>query len=152
MARLFMTNHPEEDLPVFYNVDAVVGATPSDNKREDVLLVQFCLERVAKQPLPDSNPEAVAEAKAVKTTGVIDPATINAIRGIQKRNKGSIVDGRVSPCKMEYFYGSGAFTIVHLNLSLHRRHSDVWPRIDKIPGCPDELVQMVKRTCIGKPK
>lgn len=34
---------PIIQLPTFFNVDAVVGAPPSANKLEDVLLVQFML-------------------------------------------------------------------------------------------------------------
>ena len=32
-----------------------------------------------------------------------------------------------------------------MNLALRTIHSDLWPRIDLIDGCPEELKQMVMR-------
>ena len=140
-------------LPVFFNVDGVVGAAPAANKREDVLMVQFYFTVIAAQPLSAAGTEFYTAAKAVKMTGTIDPATINAIRAMQtevkKQQTGTVVDGRISPAQGGYGYGSGLFAITHLNESVQHRHVDSWPRIDKIPGCPPELKQMVVRTVQG---
>ena len=151
MAHLFVPQNAETELPVFFNVHGVVGAAPAQNNREDVLFVQFCFRVIADKPLATTTPEFQAAVKAVQTTGVIDPATINAIRLFQKnKNKSAIVDGRVSPAKGGYSYGAAIYTIANLNESIQHRNLELWPRIDKISGCPNEIVDMVRRTVIGK--
>jgi hypothetical protein len=158
MAYLMAPQPSNITLPVFFNVNGVVGAAPASNKREDVLLVQFAFKVIGDNPIPGTGAVLLAAAKAVAVTGTIrlgfpvDP-TINAIRVLQQDSKtvnpGTVVDGRVSPAKAGYDYGAGVFTIVDLNNSLQLRHVDIWPRIDKIPGCPNELKQMVIRTVAG---
>ena len=152
MAYLFAPRPSIDDLPVFFNVDGVVGEAPSENKREDVLLIQFVFDTIGRQPKPTTSPEVLAAAKAVKPTGAIDKATIEAIRVFQKgtTRDGAAVDGRVSPAKSGYSYGCTTFTIANLNMALHDRAVDVWPRIDKMPTCPQELREMVVRTVAGK--
>ena len=152
MAHLIAPQPSHIELPVFFNVDGVVGATPAQNNREDVLFVQFCFHVIANNPISTTSPAVLAAAKQVQLTGTVDSATITAIRVIQQNsgNKNSVVDGRVSPAKGTYTYGAATWTIAHLNNSLQERHVDIWPRIDKIPGCPGELVQMVMRTVAGK--
>ena len=48
-----------------------------------------------------------------------------------------------------YSYGGGLWTVGQLSKFIQARHTDVWPRIDKILGCPDELKSMVTRTVTG---
>ena len=155
MASLFVPTPASRALPVIFNVDGVVGAFPAENKREDVLLVHFALAVIAKFPFPETPPAIISAAKAVKVTGVIDDATIVAIRTYQqdyKREKpGTIVDGRVSPARGSYRYGTGLWTISYLNRSMQQRNVGIWPRIDRIAGCPTELQQMVTRTVTGTP-
>ncbi len=152
MAHLMAPQPSAPELPVFFNVDGVVGAAPATNSREDVLLVQFLLKIIGDSPQADSDPAAVAAGKLVKMTGVIDPPTIAAIttsqQSAKKKNPGVVVDGRVSPAKGGYSYGA-TWTIVRLNKSAQKRHKVAWPRIDKISGCPEELKAMVVRTLIG---
>jgi hypothetical protein len=154
MAHLLAPQKSLPTLPVFFNVDETVGAAPAANKREDVLLVQFAFVVIASNPAPDSSAEFNVAAAAVKLTGVADPATINAIVATQNEAKrkglaGTVIDGRVSPAKGGYAYGTSTWTIVHLNESMQGRHIKLWPRIDQIPGCPPELQQMVVRTVQG---
>ncbi|MBL8177053.1 MAG: hypothetical protein JNK48_20435 [Bryobacterales bacterium] len=151
MAHLFIPNPYEEQLPVFFNVDAPVGAYPAANNREDVLLVQFAMTVIANNPVHTTHPDFLAAAKQVKTTGFIDQPTINAIRQMQLKNSmpGAIADGRVSPAKGGASYGESTYSIAILMNSLQNRNVDIWPRIDKIPGCPAELAAMVKRTVAG---
>ncbi len=149
MAHIVAPKPAHAELPIFFNVDGVVGAPPSVNGREDVLLVQFAFYLIGKTPLPTSKPATTAAAKQVQVTGVCDPQTIAAIRTIQA-SKGGTVDGRVSPSQNnQYSYGSGVWIISHLNDSMQERSMDVWPRLDKISGCPAELAAMVKRVLIG---
>jgi len=154
MAHLLAPQKSLPTLPVFFNVDDVVGAVPAVNRREDVLLVQFAFTVIASKPSPASKPEFKAAAAAVRCTGTMDPATINAIRAAQQQARdlgdaGTVVDGRVSPARGAYSFGSGTYTIVHLNESMQGRYMQLWPRIDQIAGCPDELKQMVVRTVQG---
>ncbi|MBA2378914.1 MAG: hypothetical protein H0V76_05005 [Blastocatellia bacterium] len=62
------------------------------NLREDVLLVQFASIVIASTPTPTSSPEFNAAVAAVRLTGTVDPATINAIsatqREVQKKGAG----------------------------------------------------------------
>ena len=87
----------------------------------------------------------------MRVTGVIDGETIEAIRQMQLKNSlpGAIADGRASPAKVGASYGQSTYSIAILMNSLQNRDVDVWPRIDKIPGCPTELHALVKRTVAG---
>jgi hypothetical protein len=150
MAHLFAPQPSLENLPVFYNVDGAVGAQPAENRREDVLLVQFMLETIGRQPRSVTPPAAVEACKKVKATGVIDDATINAIRVFQKTDSHpATFDGRVSPARGGYGYGPAAFVIANLNNALQDRNVELWPRIDMIPNFPPELKDMVIRTVRG---
>ena len=154
MAHIVAPQRSNPTLPIFFNVDAVVGAAPAANNREDVLLVQFCFSIMASTRLPGASEDFYRAASAVQVTGMIDPATINAIKAMQaevkKRKPNTIVDGRVSPSKGTYGYGGGGgYSIVSLNESVQHRNVDLWPRIDKLPGCPAEIRQMVVRTVQG---
>jgi hypothetical protein len=144
---------PAPQLPVFFNVDSVVGAAPAQNLREDVLLVQFCLRVIGLTPKETTDLLVAAACKLVQTTGVIDPQTIAAIKAVQlstkKRDPSVVVDSRVSPAKGGYTYGAW-WTIAYLNGSVQNRNKSVWPRIDKIQGCPVELLAMLRRVLVGE--
>lgn len=150
MAHLMVPQPAHPNLPVFFNVDGVVGAAPAQNLREDVLLVQFFFSVIARDV---ADPAAKSVLGAVKVIGIIDAPTIAAIKDIQTRQKqnysGAIVDGRVSPCKGSYSYGGGDWTITRLNDNVQNWNLTHWPRIDNIAGCPDELKAMVKRVLVG---
>lgn len=153
MAHLLAPQNSLPTLPVFFNVDEVVGAMPASNLREDVLFVQFAFTVIASSPTPGASPEFNAAVAAVSMTGVADQATINAItatqKEIQKKGNAGVVDGRVSPAKGGYSYSGTLWTIVHLNESVQARNIEIWPRIDRIAGCPSELQAMVVRTVQG---
>jgi hypothetical protein len=150
MAHVLAPRPSSSVLPVFFNVDGVVGAQPATNKREDVLLVQFLFRAIANSGKPFKAPATQAAATAVQMTGNIDDKTINAIRTMQQNSaQGKIADGRVSPAVLGYSYGPATFSITDLNASLRQRFPDVFPRIDKIPSCPGELKTMVIRALVG---
>lgn len=153
MSHLLVPKPPDSHLPVFFNVDGVVGAPPANNLREDVIFVQFAFKVLADNP-QGAPRDVVAAARTVTIDGKIGPITINAISTYQsamarERNPSKVVDGRVSPAKGGTSYGGAAWTIVHLNGTIQKRHINNWPRIDKIPGCPSEIKTMVKRILIG---
>ena len=154
MAHLLAPKPLDPELPVFFNVDGHVGPPPSANASEDVLLVQFCFQILARASKINVSPELRAAAKAVPITGIIDPFTLNAIKEIQinikKKSPGVTVDGIVSPAK-GYLYSQGAlWTIVRLNNAVQEEYMNIWPRIDNIPACPLPLKAMVKREVVGR--
>jgi hypothetical protein len=57
MAHLLAPQPSHPSMPVFFNVDGVVGAAPAQNEREDVLLVQFILRVIAKSPDAMTEPQ-----------------------------------------------------------------------------------------------
>ena len=65
MAYLFAPRPSFRELPVFYNVEGAVGATPAMNLREDVLLVQFILSFIVKAPKPTYTPQMIAACKLI---------------------------------------------------------------------------------------
>lgn len=154
MAHLLAPLQTNPELPVFFNVDAAVGAAPAQNRREDVLLVQFCLRSIGEKPPDKMNAQEIAAMRAVNVTGICDAATINAIRVVQTKKRQAdpsvVVDGRVSPAQGGYTYsGNAPWTIAVINNLFQDKNTDVWPRIDMIPGCPNELKDMVKRAVVG---
>jgi hypothetical protein len=153
MAYFYAPKPADPNLPAFFNVNGVVGAAPAQNHREDVLLVQFAFNLIGLHPLGQTSPKVLAAAKGVRPTGVIDPETIAAIRALQENYKtkhpGQVVDGRVSPAHGGVSYGAAVWTVCHLNGTFQIRFKDIWPRIDHIPGCPNEIQQMVRREVLG---
>lgn len=154
MANLVAPLQANPELPVFFNVDGVVGASPAENRREDVLLVQFILKSVGEKPQDQMTADEKAVFKAVNVTGICDAATINAIKLVQRKknavNKSIVVDGRVSPARGGYNYsGNGTWTIAIINDLMQDKNTDVWPRIDLMPTCPPEVKAMVKRAVVG---
>jgi hypothetical protein len=153
MAHLFAPRRTSPKLPIFFNVEGVVGAAPSQNRREDVLLVQFFLSLLVKEFSMSAENSRVFSA--VKLTGALDQSTTEAIKAFQKAVQGApgsrtVVDSRVSPAVEGYAYGKGApWTITELNIVTKDHFPDVWPRIDLIVGCPAELKNMVKREVVG---
>ena len=140
MAHLLAPLETNAELPVFFNVSGVVGSTPAENKREDVMLVQFLFKMIADRPPANMTPEHRAIMRAVNVTGICDDATVEAIRLVQTKKKavnpGIIVDGRVSSAKGSYAYsGGGTWTIAIIN--------------DLALGCPPELKDMVRRQVVG---
>jgi hypothetical protein len=153
MAYFYAPRPGDPSLPAFFNVNGVVGASPAQNGREDVLLVQFAFNLIALHPISSTAPAVLAAAKAVRMTGAIDPATVAAIRALQENLKakhpGQVVDGRVSPAHGGASYGAAIWTVCYLNGTLQVRFKEIWPRIDKIPGCPGEIQEMVHREVVG---
>lgn len=147
---------PNDNSGLLFNVDGVVGAPPALNKREDVLFVQFAIHvdrRSYTGGIVDEDQGVVSASRDLQVTGFIDDVTIDSIREYQLRQKrytpGTMVDGRVSPARGDNFsYGGrlgSPLTLITLNDALGSAIRVDWPRIDRIPGCPDELKETVIR-------
>jgi len=154
MAHLVVPQRPRPDITLFYSVDNVVVADPATNDHEDVLLVQFALQLIGTNPRATTPPAILEVARRVKATnGNIDTQTITAIQLIQEdlrrnTNPSQVVDARVSPAQ-DYSFGPALFTIVFLNKAVQLRSAKLWPRIDRIDGCPPDLQKMVFRELRG---
>jgi hypothetical protein len=156
MASLFFTAGPAAKfLPVFFNVGAVVGDSPASNIFEDVLLVQFFFQLIAKQT---TNRKLASDARLVgRPDGVVSNGMIRAISSVQeimqKQNPGQVIDGRVSPATgTGVSYGPGVFTIGVLNNFIKENNFNVWPRIDLIRAAdeiPSGIKFLVERTLTG---
>jgi len=150
MAHLLAPQPPNPEIPIFFNVDQVVGQPPASNLREDIILVQFLY--VALGPHLVRDLDLKNAAMQVRCTGVMDQATLTAIKvhqqSLRLQNPGVVVDGRVSPAK-GYNYGGITWLIVVLNEAVQHYYLDIWPRIDQIPGCPNEIWGLVIRTVQG---
>ena len=87
MAHLVAPQAALAELPVFFNVDGVVGSPPAENRTEDVLFVQFAFQVIVRIPktIP---PEDLAVMRAVSLTGTIDPQTIAADHAASETGKG----------------------------------------------------------------
>ena len=148
MARFYLPDSRNPDLPGYYNVDNVVGRPPALNDSEDVFLVQYCLHLFKHHPTSEHK----HIWSAVPLTGLIDAPTIAGIeqvqRNVKERRPGTIVDGRVSRGR-GYSYGSSQFTIAILNEGVQRLFYTDWPRLDRMPACPPKLKDMVIRTLVG---
>lgn len=131
-------------LPIFFNVDESVGRQGA-NHPEDVLLVQFMLRTVAEMT-PSQSPQGESRRQRIlqiPVTGFCDEATIDGIRAWQEARKetisGTVVDGRVSPARGYFYGGVGEWTIVDVNVFFRKLFSNVWPRLQDVPGCPPLL-------------
>src|SRR5262245_32973690 len=124
---------------LFFNVDAIVGEN-GVNRREDVLLVQYFLKKVATR-LAGQQPITQIIQK-IQVSGTMDRATIDAIRAFQEDSRrlspATVVDGRVSVAR-GFSYGGGSWTIALLNQILKANFPNLWPRIQDFSDCPAEI-------------
>jgi hypothetical protein len=137
----------------FYNLDQAVGPG-APNQRTDVLLVQFFLRELFKQPdlLPDKPPGDLA------VDGIFGPVTAQWINRYQKQllRKGFSVqaDGRVDPAQGELAFSKGSishkrYTIWHMNQSYRKRHQQSHNHLERAPGVPAELAMALGQAEIG---
>lgn len=134
-----------------WNVESHVGPG-CPNKSDDVQLVQFGYYCVAHLPSPPPNctPADMAIFKAVVpgapySGSPSDPLTL-AIKTHQ-RQRGGTQDGRVSPCTgASGSYGETTWMILALVGRMMDLYSQVYPRLDKCPGCPAALAAASKKT------
>lgn len=131
-------------IPVFFNVDSSVGRNGQNSSMDDILLVQYFLSLIGKNPTPGSKLGHLAD---VPVTGTVNPQTIAGIEAIQVAN-GASADGRVSVAK-GYKFGSSFFTIVSLNFNVKGRFRAQWPNIEEMPACPPLLNMACRRALSG---
>ena len=137
----------DESLPMFFNVDGVVGVNGA-NATDDVALVQFLIRKAGERVPPSRGVDRTPRYLAVPLSGTCDPPTIDGIRAVQEdmREKfpGTIIDGRVSPAR-GLRYGPSPWTIVMLNGFCRKFCPEFWPRLFDAGDCPGPLIAAVKR-------
>jgi hypothetical protein len=158
MVHILVSKPNEDRLPLIYNVDGVVGASPAVNRPDDVILVKGFLKMIGDVPLTTASEELTSTCKALIVSATPDPDMITAIRLFQenvrtaKNNPGVVVDGRVSPAQSNYRYDTNIpWTIVQLNLMMKAasRFGPVWPAIHLAPNCNPALAEVAKKTIFG---
>ena len=144
MVKLVLTTEAKTAGNVKFSVDKRVGEGQPSASREDVLLVQFCLQLIR-----DSNASFKSQIPQQTMNG--DPQDGPMRLGIlvfQKQSAAMKKDGFVSPFNKHTFGSPGVFTLSLMQGTIIARNAianAVWPRIDKIGGCPGELATAIKR-------
>jgi hypothetical protein len=142
MVHVLAPRPPKPFLPIFWNVDTSVGKNAANSTVEDILLVQFFISLIVKNPLGSTPPGL----RPVSVTGRINPETIAAIEVLQ-RASGLTPDGRISVAH-GYEYGGKGWTIVHMNNAVNARFQTRWPNLDELPECP-ALLNLAGRRALG---
>lgn len=110
----------DDELPFFYNVDMAVGKN-APNKRDDVMLVQYCLKHIWANPTAFESPLPPPASGEMKVDGLCGPTTRKWIIEFQflalKRGHPIATDGLVDKV-IESFTSSisnTVYTIIKLN-------------------------------------
>jgi hypothetical protein len=144
MVHVLAPRPPLSGIPVFYNVDTSVGRNGHNSSFDDILLVQYFLSLIGKNPSPGSTLRSLAD---IPVTGRMNPETIKGIELVQTANHAT-VDGRVSVAQ-GYKYGANFYTIVSLNFNVKERFKSEWPNIEEMPACPVLLNLACRRALSG---
>ena len=148
MVKLVAPVPMNSEIPVFLNIDANVGKG-QPNVPTDVLLVQFFMRKIADKRA-SKDPKIIGAFAAVRPTGFVDAPTINAINATQLVTGASATgDNHVSVAR-GYTYGGRFYEIVILSNTMVRAFPDLFPRIDRIEGCPPQLASAVRLAVVGK--
>ena len=135
---------------MFFNTSANVGpGQPNDTV--DVQLVQFGYACTAK----NTKSTFSAEAKAIFSKvipgapysgNLADPLSQAII--IDQKERGGTKDGHISRMRRGFRYagprGAEGFMLISVSNNIYDMNPEVWPRIDKAPGCPPALAAAVR--------
>ncbi len=138
---------------VKWSVTAKVGLH-SPNLRDDVDFVQMGYQHMARHPAvkPLLKPDLEAALAKIKLgdncTGQEDDPLVICIR-LHEKYRGGTQDGFVSPVhhgEFSYIDKTGAHAKITLMLSdnLAQLNPEIFPRLDKINGCPATLAAKVR--------
>lgn len=134
-----------------WNLDQSVGKGGSNSCREDVSYIQFYYTKAAQSSLIDPSRAAIyGQVKVTGTcTGRDDDPLVKAIIAHQTFLRHPNIDGRVSVAHGSGKVGSNAFFVFRLGARFADMFPNEWPRIDKIPRCPD-VVKKAVMNCIPR--
>ena len=144
MVHVLAPRPPLSGLTLFFNVDTSVGRNAQNSSVDDILLVQYFISLIAKNPTPGSKLTRFAN---LPVTGRINDETIAAIEAVQEAGR-MTRDGRVSVAK-GFSFGGTFYTIVSLNFSVRTRFKAQWPNVDELPACPGLLNLACRRALVG---
>lgn len=143
---------------LIFNLTSNVG-TKSPNRADDVALVQLGFRALA----PSGFAPAMEDHKvfaAVDWTGHCsgeesDPL-VRAIRRFQAIAPNGVRDGHISTIKDAdgiFRLGSskGTYALVDLMSAVMEVHAGVWPRLDRIDGCPPPLRDRIAAILLPPP-
>ena len=143
MAFVAITNS-KGNLPFIYNVDMAVG-TSAANKRDDVMLVQYCLKHIWANPTKFNPPLPSPPSGEMKVDGFCGPTTRRWIVEWQfmsrKRGHNVTTDGLVDKARGSFqsSISKTDYHIVKLNAALKRARPDLFKNIFLDPDAPAEL-------------
>ena len=141
----------DPNVSVFFNVSQSVGRNGQNSNREDILLVQFLLRKIAatiNPPPTQAGRDRLKRVQQVPLSGNMDQTTIDGITALQENMKvkmpATVVDGRISVAK-GYLYGGGYWSIVALNAYVRKHNDKIWPRLQDFSDCPGLLKAKIKQ-------
>jgi hypothetical protein len=144
MVTLVLTPDAKDAGNVKFSVDGQTGKGKPAAKREDALLVQFCL-----QLLRESGAGFAPQIPQQTLNGdPTDQAMIDGIIAFQKQSPAMAQDGFCSPFHSHAYGKPGVFTLSLMQGTIIARNTPanaVWPRLDRLGNCPTELGAIVKR-------
>lgn len=144
MVTLVLTPETKDAGNVKFTIDRHVGKGKLGAAREDILLVQFCL-----QLLRTSNASYALKIPPQTLNGDgDDPAMIAGIIAFQKQSPAMAQDGYCSPFAHHAYGKPGVFTLSLMEGSIIARNTQangVWPRLDLLKTCPGDLADAIKR-------
>ncbi len=144
MVTLVLTSDSKDAGNVKFSVDGQTGKGKPGAKREDALLVQFCL-----QLLKESNASFAGQIPVQTLNGSpTDQAMIDGIIAFQSQSPAMAKDGFCSPFHQHIYGKPGVFTLSLMQGTIIARNTAanaIWPRIDRLGNCPNELGGVIKR-------
>jgi hypothetical protein len=141
-SELLLDGRLDNRLPVFYNLTMPVGVR-APNRRDDVLLVQYFLLEIYKNPAAHTPPLIRPKGNLV-VDGKFGPITRNWILKFQldvrDRGKSVYPDSRVDRARgAESSITHTVYTIIHMNASFKKLRPDDFEHLEAAPDVPPEL-------------
>jgi len=126
-----------------WNLTASVGKGGLNTSQEDVLYIQWYYWTAARNA--ETPPDRKAIYKEVPLSGACsgfdsDPL-VKAITAHQTYLKHPLVDGRVSVANAGGKVATSAFFVYRIGARLCRMNQGLWPRLDRMDGCPIAVAQ-----------
>jgi hypothetical protein len=142
---------------ILWSIETSVGLNAQNSNSEDISYVQFYYTLAAKDiRFSQDRRDVYAQVSVTgQCDGTDNDPLVNAIwideQALNhpfKDSKLSVVqnpEGMIPPGE------NTAWMILRLGARFCSMYPDIWPRIDKIPGCPEAIKQAVLRAIIRVP-
>lgn len=132
---------------ILWNVDCSVGRSGQNNVRADVLYIQWYYRLALVQPETPMDRKALYGAVQLtgSCSGTDSDPLVQAIFAHQRAINHPQPDGRVSVATGSGKIGGAAFFVLRLGARIANMYPEVWPRLDKISGCPPEVAEAVRK-------